>query len=545
MASEPARCDRLVVNSVLCFTFKRYNTWDMSRLRKTLFDFYKEKPEAITFAKRQLIDDASRITFDKPLPRYSERYGPNRYEHELKDVLDIITAIDERNSLIKLPEYVISDIDSIPVAPMVDGELKYLLTKIDSMEASLIALQGTVRTLCTTCSGLNHSSQKVSAREVVGHAAPGGGITTTQPGVTRPTGGQAVQAQPQSAPKWEFPVGTNKGKPTVAGEVSRKTWADAVVVVEEEMSSTEAEGRSGTGDDDGFMLMESRRRKKRRLRSGVQNPGQNPGLMQTNWNVAAGTADSRPKQTKQGNVGMKTQLPFKKPNHRRQPLLYGRQQSMSSVNTIHAAKTLKAVYYVDNVSMQHGAHAMAAFVLQLGVRVVSCFEVKPRLSMWQRLHNVIPDHRAFRVCINKADANLFLNASSWPNDITISLWFSKKNEGQERQTAAQMVHNSTAIGDGDGDLTSSTVQQGGSHNQQHEQQTMEEQMILDLNQQDELRTEFAIDDDRVNDDSIQADLERTVLEQTLYVLDLGNNPGVACQISQNVTNGDGDKAVQE
>jgi len=57
------------------------------------------------------------------------------------------------------------------------------------------------------------------------------------------------------------------------------------------------------------------------------------------------------------------------------------------------------------------------------------------MSKWQRLNKVIPNHRAYRVCINKADMKKFLTASLWPNDITISSWYSKKNglEGQHIQ----------------------------------------------------------------------------------------------------------------
>ena len=61
---------------------------------------------------------------------------------------------------------------------------------------------------------------------------------------------------------------------------------------------------------------------------------------------------------------------------------------------------------------------MTSFVQSLGIRVITCFDAKTRLS----------DTRAFRVCINKEDTETFLNTKNWPKDIIIREWsFKGKN----------------------------------------------------------------------------------------------------------------------
>jgi hypothetical protein len=114
----------------------------------------------------------------------------------------------------------------------------------------------------------------------------------------------------------------------------------------------------------------------------------------------------------------------------RAPLLVGRKSATASNgnndNDPTAARAFKAVYCVDNVNVKYDTQALVSFVTRLGVRVMTCYEVRPRRSQWQREHGVVPDHRAFRICINRADNGRFFNDDKWPADITISRWFSKK-----------------------------------------------------------------------------------------------------------------------
>ena len=97
------------------------------------------------------------------------------------------------------------------------------------------------------------------------------------------------------------------------------------------------------------------------------------------------------------------------------------------------------MYLVDNLDNTCDADKLTSFVKKLKVRLLSCYEVKPRTSRWQREHGIIPDHRAFRVCINRADKDRFLDDSKWPSDVTVSTWYSMKRAEERGRADVQDV----------------------------------------------------------------------------------------------------------
>ncbi len=93
---------------------------------------------------------------------------------------------------------------------------------------------------------------------------------------------------------------------------------------------------------------------------------------------------------------------------------------------------------------------LSAFVTNLGVRVVSCHMVKPRLSIklreYLQSNNLEPDHNTFRLCIYKADNESLLVADKWPTDITISTWFFKETSHLSADAAQGQGSTRSAIG---------------------------------------------------------------------------------------------------
>ena len=97
--------------------------------------------------------------------------------------------------------------------------------------------------------------------------------------------------------------------------------------------------------------------------------------------------------------------------------------SSGSTSHLVAARQFKALFCVDNVGECIEVNDLVQFVSSLGVRVISCFKVKPRISIFQRENRIKPAHSTFRLCINRADTEQLLQASKWPSDILISEWF--------------------------------------------------------------------------------------------------------------------------
>ena len=57
----------------------------------------------------------------------------------------------------------------------------------------------------------------------------------------------------------------------------------------------------------------------------------------------------------------------------------------------------------------------------MSVNVLSCFPVEPRRRRDER--EPITNRRAFRLCIADCDRNRLLDASKWPDSVTVSEWY--------------------------------------------------------------------------------------------------------------------------
>ena len=77
----------------------------------------------------------------------------------------------------------------------------------------------------------------------------------------------------------------------------------------------------------------------------------------------------------------------------------------------------KSILCLDNVSLVISIEELGRFVSSLKVKVVSCFEVKNRLSAWQRRTDdaCSGDHNTSSLCIAKADSSKLLQSNAWPS----------------------------------------------------------------------------------------------------------------------------------
>ena len=90
------------------------------------------------------------------------------------------------------------------------------------------------------------------------------------------------------------------------------------------------------------------------------------------------------------------------------------------------------MFCIDNVSVDATENDIKQFVFGNGITVISCFEVKPRRSRYQRLNDIaITDRKSFRLCVPREQVKQLLNPDIWPSSISISSWiFSKKQTNE-------------------------------------------------------------------------------------------------------------------
>ena len=403
----------------------------------TLSDFYTTLD--LVAAKNQLLKDTEKAGLSEILPRYPVRQGVNHVDQVINDIVDIFARLDEHKKIDDLPQYVCSNSESIPSIKLDDGDLRFMINKIDKMEVvignmhasinAVYALLSTIEKKVNTCVINN----QIGRPPVVTQPMPRRNIA--QP-VEPPTGVSLCLDDNHVFPPLSKPSGDVNGQ--LGARAKNSDWAARTNLA----SATSTDSL----DSEPFKLTRHEsQRKRRRMRSeqlalqelqvngSLKTKSSNPIVEQQNrsdiTNIKIGV------NPKRSTAEMKpAQQPVQQRNSRsrRIPLSVGKCVTGSSVT---GAKPYKQVFCVDNVSLSIDADQLTHFVSNLGVRVISCFEVNPRLSSWQRSHYNQPDHRTFRLCINKVDKDILLNPDTLPEDIYISQWFFKGTT-QDNPTAS-------------------------------------------------------------------------------------------------------------
>ena len=94
--------------------------------------------DEITAAKERLVKDAQALSLDGMPTIARRRNSDNRYQRECDDMVDIITFLDERKVLSRLPHYAFDCSDHFPSAHLDEGDMRLLLRKLDNMQEELI-----------------------------------------------------------------------------------------------------------------------------------------------------------------------------------------------------------------------------------------------------------------------------------------------------------------------------------------------------------------------------------------------------------------------
>lgn len=405
----------LVVCAPLCFLLKRYDKLEQKLLKSVLSDFYK--PEDITAAKYLLETNTEAVVMKEgnqfsSMPRLPRRVnGENRTSKEIDDILKITEFIDENHIVDQLPKFVAESPDDMPYMRVVDSDFRFLVNKIDKMEAmmhDLYTMNGQLSLRLNACLSDKRTS------DVNNSAAAAGDVTSrcSMTGGKPTTSHSYIQPPPQQQ--------------DVALAKSRQLRASTSSAI-----SQPADDNADEPVDWTQVVSRKKKNKKRRLGSGDQaeafttdtdDCGETRQMMRdvvSAPSVASKKMSSKPKsKSNRVLVGKKTEWPV-----------------VGSVNQLKvvAAKSYlqKSVFCIDNVNTNVTVEDLERFVVDsLNVKIISCFKVKPRRAKWQKDAGIIPsDRNTFRVCIDRDDEKDFLNENIWPQKIAIFRWtFKKQNQ---------------------------------------------------------------------------------------------------------------------
>ena len=476
MATRLSSSD-LAISSLLCFTVSKRSKLTEKSLKSIISDF--DSIDDIISAKKRLLSDIETFssTDSGSFPRFPDRAGDKRLEREVGDLFNILNIIDERKIGIKLPTYVTDNCDKIPSVKLDDGDLRFLLGKMDKMATTIKELQVNVNSIHAMLTVLNKPSGPRSGPATMQSVNNSHTHTSAQPAVsTRCSGSKGSLEEwpclPLQPPLQSF-VDQHQGRPiglpsSVASQSAdlRSSWAD------DPGTSTSISTGDSCNDMDGFQRQESRK-KRLRLRTRSQVHGGSVSAPTFSAIFAGSTAGQVPAQSSShhGGLGAKSKTVADAPGpatktekslNSRKPLVVGKStvlgSNMNMINNngqnslVSAAKPFKSIYCVDNVSPSCDVSSMVEFVSDLGVRVLSCFEVIPRHRRFNRAQAqtqgdqsgggqcLTPTSKAFRLCINRADNSLLLRDDVWPSDITISKWYFVKDSTSVDVESKLVVH---------------------------------------------------------------------------------------------------------
>ena len=358
---------------------------------------------------------------------------------EVDDILDAIQLLADQKSLDSLPVYVTDDIDKMPYVPLEHGELGFLLNKMETLEAMMKGMQADLCTLLRNAPSTPGSTVHDAATGGGSLAATAGGIMQVSSVQTVTRGGAPGHLSTQGKPA-VLALNVNKSVQQPTASATQMAARVVVTARKSAASALQAEQRKtyfsttsvDSQDEVDYETAMSRRKKQklrqreRRQRQLLQQPQHAGGN-----NSAAAVESTGPKPKLAKTVA--THGHMQEGKARNQQLAIGRRTSKC---TVAAAKPFKQVLCIDNVDLSVHEPELSAFVVSLGVRVYSCHEVTARQTAWQRKNLPTPDHRTFRLCINRGDTAMLLNPDKLPSDVTVSRWHFKHNKPADNAARA-------------------------------------------------------------------------------------------------------------
>jgi hypothetical protein len=394
----------LVLCDALCFLVNKFGKQSLKVLKSAIIDFYDI--DILAEAKNRLLYDVNLMELPDNVPHIPKRRNSaNRLSQEADDIFALLQFIDERGKLLNLPRYVASSPETMPSCRLFEGDMKFLLARLDKLESNLAGFGSTLSAITAELHSVRQANQVLSTQ----HQA-----TSCQlPSV--------VVGDSNNVNTVNTAATITVGKTTMNNQLisSNTSWAQRVAstpITNVDKSHPvrhppyEYQSESTTDDQP---WEEQRSRKK--CRRPMSNEASNVRVhSHTRGQPVSGQASRQSGK----------------------PLIVGKLDTNDySSHGITAARqndqfVKKAVFYIGNVNNTVSVSMMHGFITnELSVDVLSLFETKPR----QRRHLISASsssssdglNKAFRLCINKEHCDQLLDDSKWPANISVSNWFFK------------------------------------------------------------------------------------------------------------------------
>ena len=118
---------------------------DENRIKKTVENFYKA--DTISEARDIMLEHARSLKIELPqLPNRRGGAPDGRTQRELKDIFEIIEALDSLKALDKLPRYASDNPLEMPSPNITEGDLKAIMDRLDMLDNKFGAMAALINT---------------------------------------------------------------------------------------------------------------------------------------------------------------------------------------------------------------------------------------------------------------------------------------------------------------------------------------------------------------------------------------------------------------
>lgn len=130
--------NELEINEVLCFMLNKIDKATINQVKIILANFYTE--EELTVAKEILHGAACKLNVTD-LPRLIKRKGDHKNRVLVDDLCELISFLDEKKCVSKLPIFVVRDTDRIPGINPENLDIFVMAQRMESIDARLMKLE--------------------------------------------------------------------------------------------------------------------------------------------------------------------------------------------------------------------------------------------------------------------------------------------------------------------------------------------------------------------------------------------------------------------
>jgi hypothetical protein len=141
----------------------KYGITDIDVLKVVFSEYYDT--EDIVTAKDLLLSDINSLDLPATIkvPLLPKRQGENKHKSLVDDMFKLFTFLDEHTPVERLPSYITDNVYKVPSIRLLDGDLKFLVLRVNAFEKNLFDVYEKVSALAAMTARLETQNTQLQS----------------------------------------------------------------------------------------------------------------------------------------------------------------------------------------------------------------------------------------------------------------------------------------------------------------------------------------------------------------------------------------------